>query len=112
MKKKEVRSTADIKQLRNLRTQNKQDIYYCHSESPSGSNQEIYYIKNETKGKTEEGIKILIRRKLDLEEDEIHVWNRMILTISRFRLNEGNILFEIMRLIFKQHLQFIRKSVT
>ena len=84
-----IRPTINIKQSRNLRTNSNQDIYYCDSGSHSRANQEIYSIKNATNGKTEEEIKRLIRGELDLEEDDIHLWNRMILLISRFRLSDG-----------------------
>ena len=50
--------------------------------SKTERNPEIYRIKDATKGKTELKIIDLIRFELDIKEDEVTVWNKMVKAVS------------------------------
>ena len=81
--------TTESMQPRNPKRNSLQHIY-SHSETSNRVSREIYSIKDETNDRTEEEIKRLIRSELDLVENDIQVWSRMILAISQFKLS-GNI---------------------
>ena len=71
-----------------------------HSEEkPYNVNRILYSIKKATKDKTEDDIIKMIKTEIDLSENDLQVWNRMIDTISRMTLSKCIILNDYLSLL-------------
>ena len=65
-------------------------------------NPEIYSIKDITDKKTELQIIDIIRNELDIKEDDLYIWNKMLMSISQISLSKTP------RSISKEKLMMIR----
>ena len=68
-------------------------------EEPYNVNKILYNIKKATKDKTEDDIIKTIKTEIDLSENDLQVWNRMIDTISRMTLSKCIILSDYLSLL-------------
>ena len=80
-----------------LDNNNKEESKQCHSYEihSNKDNQEpttsrIYSVKIVTKNKTEANIVDLIKTELSIVDNDISIWNRMMIVIAKLRISRDN----------------------